>query len=146
MRPKQYVSRGTSQTMRIGKEIAGLLVPRATVLLRGPLGAGKTTLAKGIIGSYGVDPDEVNSPSFVYVREYETKDHTIYHIDLYRIDQGEYILDLDYLDILKDPRGIVIIEWPERIREDYLPDAYYDVQLEIVDLETRNIIVTKKDT
>ena len=97
---------------RLGRE----LHEGDVVLLRGGLGAGKTLFTKGAVQSLGFDVDEVTSPSFALVNLYKTERHNIYHIDLWRINEGSdaaFAVGLD--EILDDPDGIVLIEWAERL-------------------------------
>lgn len=145
MKEKTHRSGSTRATQELGKKIGSALRKGDVLVLRGPLGAGKTTLAQGIISAWGVPRSEVNSPSFVYVREYPLEDMVIYHCDLYRMQDPGSILDVDYLDMSAMSAGIVLIEWPERMPPEYLPDAYYEVQLEVIDLNTRQITVSKRN-
>lgn len=121
--------------MALGRTIAGRLPARCVVLLVGNLGAGKTTLAKGILEGLGVaDPDEVTSPTFTLIHEYPATDRKddqagrrAYHIDLYRLDTPEEVAGLG-LDDLFDQEAVVLIEWGERFRELW-PAGYVEIQL-----------------
>ncbi len=96
-----------------GRAMARLLPPVATVILSGDLGAGKTTLAKGIAAERaGIDPAEVSSPTFALIHEYG-EPVTVYHVDLYRLDTDAEVLGLGLRDLL-DRDGLVLIEWGER--------------------------------
>lgn len=84
------------------------------VLLRGDLGAGKTTLVKGIAEAFNAaEAESVTSPTFTLIHEYRGPEVTLYHIDLYRIDTQRE-LDTLALDDLRDPRSILLIEWGEK--------------------------------
>jgi len=112
---------------RLGRELRGGDV----VLLRGGLGAGKTLFTKGIVRSLGFDADEVTSPSFTLVNLYKTSEHNIYHIDLWRVDEGAnaaFAVGLD--EILEDPRSIVIVEWAERLGGFECPGRRFTVDIE----------------
>ncbi|ADY73408.1 Uncharacterized protein family UPF0079, ATPase [Desulfurobacterium thermolithotrophum DSM 11699] len=102
------------ETEKLG-QIIGSTVPLGTViLLTGELGCGKTALTRGIAKALGIPEDEISSPSFNIVHEYDS----LVHIDLYRLDSVEALEDLSFEDILLDER-IKIIEWPQ-IAAEYL--------------------------
>ena len=89
------------------------------ITLSGPLGVGKTALARGFIGTLGHE-GEVPSPSFAIVQPYEELDPRVWHVDLYRIEDASEIEELG-LDCAAD--AVLLVEWPERAREDSWPDA-----------------------
>ena len=116
----EFETANAQETIRAGHAIAKLLAPPMFLILRGDLGAGKTTLVKGIAEALGAaDPDEVTSPTFTLIHEYEGKmpgGHkpvTLYHLDLYRIE-GERQLDTLGLDDLAADDSIVLVEWGEK--------------------------------
>lgn len=90
------------------------LQPGAIVTLAGLLGAGKTTFVQRLCAELGV-AETVVSPTYSYVSVYALADMTIYHFDLYRISGIEEFESFGFADYLSDPRGIVLIEWPDRI-------------------------------
>jgi tRNA threonylcarbamoyladenosine biosynthesis protein TsaE len=101
------------EMIALGEHIASLLPRRAVVFLCGDLGAGKTTLTKGIAKGLGAaDPDEVSSPTFTLIHEYGSPAR-VYHIDLYRIETERQLASLG-LDELFDREAVVVIEWPEK--------------------------------
>jgi tRNA threonylcarbamoyladenosine biosynthesis protein TsaE len=103
------------ETIELGRRIARGLPPKALVLLIGNLGAGKTTLAKGMIEGLGAaQPDEVTSPTFTLIHEYGNG--RVYHIDLYRLDTKAEVETLG-LDELLDREAVVLIEWGERFMD-----------------------------
>ena len=104
-----YTTRSAAETIALGERLAAKL-PRV-VLLSGDLGAGKTTLTKGILhAAAGVPHDEVASPTFTLIHEYPGR---VYHIDLYRLDTPEEVATLG-LDEILDTARLVLIEWGER--------------------------------
>jgi tRNA threonylcarbamoyladenosine biosynthesis protein TsaE len=114
------------QTVELGRTIARSLPKKACVLLIGNLGAGKTTLAKGIIHGLGfAEPDEVASPTFTLIHEYG--DGRVYHIDLYRLDKAQHIATLG-LDDIFDREAVVLIEWGERFPE-LMPRPRIEIRL-----------------
>ena len=101
-----------AETIALGERLARELPPRGVVLLIGNLGAGKTTLAKGIVNGLGAAvPDEVSSPTFTLIHEYGGG--RVYHVDLYRLDEPREVATLG-LDELFDRDALVLIEWGER--------------------------------
>jgi tRNA threonylcarbamoyladenosine biosynthesis protein TsaE len=109
------------ETIALGERLARTLPRGATVLLIGNLGAGKTTLAKGIVQGLGAAPaDEVSSPTFTLIHEYGSPP-AVYHVDLYRLDTPRDAATLG-LDELFDSPAMVIIEWGERFPELMPPD------------------------
>jgi tRNA threonylcarbamoyladenosine biosynthesis protein TsaE len=112
---RQFETRSAEETIELGRRIAAGLPSRAVVLLIGNLGAGKTTLAKGILSGLGVaEPEEVTSPTFTLVHEYGGG--RAYHIDLYRLDTPAQLATLG-LDEILDRDAVVLVEWGERFPE-----------------------------
>lgn len=109
------------ETIALGERLARTLPRGGTVLLIGKLGAGKTTLAKGIVQGLGTAPaDEVSSPTFTLIHEYGSPP-AVYHVDLYRLDSARDAATLG-LDELFDSPALVIVEWGERFPELMPPD------------------------
>lgn len=136
-------SKNPDETFAIGEQIGGELRGGDIVLLHGGLGAGKTLMTKGIVHALGFDVDEVTSPSFALVNLYKTSQHNIYHIDLWRIDEGSdaaFAVGLD--EILEDPRAVVIIEWAERLGSKRLSARVIDVMIEGDGDDPRKISIT----
>ncbi len=108
--------------------------------LSGDLGAGKTTITKEIARSLGIK-NEIISPTFVIMKNYQTKDNkfkNLIHIDAYRLDEHKDVLVLGWDKIIKDKNNLIVVEWPEKI-ESYLPKDVYSVKLEHKDETTRKI-------
>jgi tRNA threonylcarbamoyladenosine biosynthesis protein TsaE len=117
-----FETQGGEETIAVGREIAKLLAPPKFLILQGDLGAGKTTLVKGIAeGLNAAEAEEVTSPTFTLIHEYEGEftakgkktPVVLYHLDLYRID-GERQLESLGLDELAKPDSIVLVEWGEK--------------------------------
>ena len=108
----------------MGESLASRLPQKCVVLLIGNLGAGKTTIAKGIAKGLGIEPDEVSSPTFTLIHEYSTR---LYHVDLYRLDDARSVARLG-LDELFDGNAVVLIEWGERFLE-LMPEERVEVRL-----------------
>ena len=122
--PTEFMTHSSAETIEVGRKLAALLTPPQFLILRGDLGAGKTTLVKGIAEAYeAADADEVTSPTFTLVHEYEgTREHggkrtpvRLYHLDLYRIDSERQLETLG-LDDLQTSDSIVLVEWGEKFK------------------------------
>jgi tRNA threonylcarbamoyladenosine biosynthesis protein TsaE len=109
-----FDTHSADETTELGRRLAAELKPGVVVLLRGDLGAGKTTLVKGIAeGFHAAKAEDVTSPTFTLIHEYRGPAVTLYHIDLYRIDTQRE-LDTLALDDLMGPHSILLIEWGEK--------------------------------
>ena len=125
------------ETAAVGAAIAERLTPPAVVMLIGDLGAGKTTLAKGLVAALGAAPaEDVLSPTFSLVHEYEA-DPKVYHLDLYRLETVPEIETLG-LEDLWDQQAVVIIEWGEKF-DLALPGNRIEVHLEHLGGDSRSI-------
>jgi len=108
------ITHSAEETIAFGRKLAAELSPPLIMLLRGDLGAGKTTLVKGIAeGFKAARADDVTSPTFTLVHEYRGPHATLYHIDLYRVDTQRDLETLG-LDDLLAPNSILLIEWGEK--------------------------------
>jgi tRNA threonylcarbamoyladenosine biosynthesis protein TsaE len=111
---KTFSTHSAEETTDLGRRLAADLKPGSIVLLRGDLGAGKTTMVKGIAeGFQAAKAEDVTSPTFTLIHEYRGPAVTLYHIDLYRIDTQRE-LDTLALDDLMIPQSILLIEWGEK--------------------------------
>ncbi len=118
-----YRTHSEEETVALGEKLAGCLAPGAVVLLIGTLGAGKTTIAKGIVKGLGAAaPDEVSSPTFTLIHEYGDPP-AVYHVDLYRIDEPAQLDSLG-LEELFDRRAVVLVEWGDRFPEFWPADRF----------------------
>lgn len=117
----EWQTQNAGETFNLGKQIGIQLLGGEILLLKGPLGAGKTVFVKGIAAALGFDPEEVTSPSFTLVNPYSSR-LPLFHIDLYRLDEGvasAYAVDLE--ELLNDERAVIVIEWAERLGDYPLP-------------------------
>jgi tRNA threonylcarbamoyladenosine biosynthesis protein TsaE len=111
---REVTTHSAEETIAFGRSLADLLAPPKLVLLRGDLGAGKTTLVKGIAAAFEAAAEEdVTSPTFTLIHEYRGPRANLYHIDLYRIDTQRE-LDTLALDDLRAEDSILLIEWGEK--------------------------------
>jgi len=111
---REFMTSSPEETIALGRELARLLTPPKLVLLRGDLGAGKTTLVKGIAQAFeAASEDDVTSPTFTLIHEYRGPGATLYHIDLYRVDTQRELETLGLDDLMGD-NHILLIEWGEK--------------------------------
>jgi tRNA threonylcarbamoyladenosine biosynthesis protein TsaE len=134
---RQFQTHSEEETIQLGREIAARLPTRAVVLLIGNLGAGKTTLAKGIVSGLGAaEPEDVTSPTFTLIHEYGAR---VYHVDLYRLDRPEEVARLGLEEIF-DRDAVVLIEWGERFPQ-LMPADRIEIRLEAGSADERRIEV-----
>ena len=143
----QFESASSAETIQVGRELAKLLEPPKFLILKGNLGTGKTTLVKGIAQALdAADPDEVTSPTFTLIHEYEgtrnDKPVLLYHLDLYRIE-GERQLETLGLDDISSADSIVLVEWGEKFKS-VLKRSNGEIRIEAAGGDTRKITVTLK--
>ncbi|MEO0441414.1 MAG: tRNA (adenosine(37)-N6)-threonylcarbamoyltransferase complex ATPase subunit type 1 TsaE [Pseudomonadota bacterium] len=127
-------------TLAVGKQLADCLQPGDKIALTGTLGAGKTTLARGMLRGLGFE-DDVPSPTFAIVQHYEPPEVRLplAHVDFYRIEDPEEIQELGLDDILMD--GAIIAEWPDRLPASFWSDAL-QISIEIQTDNTRQLTWT----
>ena len=135
---KSFETHSEEETIELGRKIARDLPRRAVVLLIGNLGAGKTTLAKGIIsGLAAAEPEEVASPTFTLIHEYGGG--RVYHVDLYRLDTREQLATLGLEEIF-DREAAVLVEWGEKFR-DLMPAQRIEITLSASGEHARRIVI-----
>ena len=140
MADREFLTHSSEETIERGREIGAQLKPPVLLLLTGDLGAGKTTLTKGIVsGLDAAEIDEVTSPTFTLVHKYE-RAARVYHVDLYRIGNVHDLETLGLEDVFSE-HAVVIVEWPDRLalRTDW---PVVRIQLEHVSEDTRRIRIT----
>ena len=141
MNVQRFETASEEETVALGRELAKSLPSRAAVLLIGNLGAGKTTLAKGLVAGLGVvEPEEVSSPTFTLIHEYGA-DGRAYHIDLYRLETPAEVATLG-LDEIFDREAVVLVEWGERFPESMPPDRI-EIRLRVTGDDRREITVSQ---
>ena len=139
---REVVSKSEAETFNLGVQLGEDLAGGEVILLNGALGAGKTVLAKGLAQGLEIDSEDVTSPSFTLVNPHQGR-LLLYHIDLYRLDEGAtaaHAVDLD--EILTDERAVVIIEWAERLGRYPLPPGVWRILIEGDGDEPRRISIT----
>ena len=137
---REIISHSADETIAKGRELAAQIKPPIMLLLSGDLGAGKTTLAKGIISGLGAArEDDVTSPTFTLVHSF--RNHIrVYHVDLYRITDFHDLETLGLEDVLSEP-AVLIVEWPDKLtlRTDW---PVVRIRLEHIDDASRGIIIS----
>jgi tRNA threonylcarbamoyladenosine biosynthesis protein TsaE len=110
---RTWITHSEEETRAIGQSLAADLLPDGVLLLSGDLGAGKTVLARGVAEGLGIDPGEVQSPTFTLIREHRGSGGRLVHVDLYRLDADQAgALGLE--ELLAGP-GVKVVEWAERL-------------------------------
>lgn len=125
----EWLSESAEETFKLGKRLGMNLTGGEILLVSGPLGAGKTVFVKGVASALEIDPEEVTSPSFTLVNPYEGR-LPLFHIDLYRLDEGAsaaHAVDLD--ELISDERAVIVIEWAERLGRYPLPDSAWRIAI-----------------
>ena len=131
---KQIKIDSLSELSDVAREIIESLQGRTVVLFRGEMGAGKTTLISRIVEELGAE-DNVTSPTFAIVNQYEGTECRIYHFDFYRIERLEEAYDFGYEEYFYSG-DLCLVEWPEKI-EPLLPEDAMQVMLRVVDEDSR---------
>jgi tRNA threonylcarbamoyladenosine biosynthesis protein TsaE len=127
---REITTYSAEETIAFGRTLAELLTPPKLVLLRGDLGAGKTTLVKGIAAGFGAaEEEDVTSPTFTLVHEYHGPRANLYHIDLYRIDTQRELETLALDDLRAESNSILLIEWGEKFPR-FLRERDVEISLE----------------
>lgn len=140
MTDREFVTHSDEETIRCGRQIGAALKPPALILLSGDLGAGKTTLTKGLVSGLGAArEEEVTSPTFTLVHKYEGATR-VYHVDLYRVISFRDFETLGLEDVFSE-QAVVIVEWSEKfsLRTDW---PVLEIHLEHLDQDTRRITIT----
>src|SRR5215813_7487095 len=135
---REYRTVSADETIEVGRQIAKLLAARSVVVLTGDLGAGKTTLVKGIVeGFHAAEEEDVTSPTFTLIHEYRGPLANLFHIDLYRVDTERQLLTLGIDDLL-GAHNILLIEWGEKF-ERFRDGRDVEITIRRVDETAREI-------
>lgn len=142
-REKRLRTRSVNGTLALGEMITELLRPPKLVVLRGDLGAGKTTLVKGIAAALGASQaEDVTSPTFTLVHEYRGRKVTLFHLDLYRLENDAQLEALGLWEMLESPDAMVLVEWGDRFPT-LVERADAEVLIEPGDTETERLLLVR---
>ena len=140
MPTRETITRSAAETVALGRRLAASLAPPKLVLLRGELGAGKTTLVKGIAeGFQAAKEEDVTSPTFTLVHEYRGPRVNVYHIDLYRVDTPRQLETLGLDDLMAD-NAVLLIEWGEKFSR-FVRERDVEIALESLGEDERKITI-----
>ncbi len=134
----KYTSHNEQDTMELAQNMESEKFPNMVICLKGELGSGKTVFVKGFAQSLGIE-ENITSPTFTLVKEYHTGEMPLFHMDVYRLEDGDdgSIGLQDYFT----KGGVTIIEWSDLIK-DSLPDERLEIKFKVIDEETRVLIFT----
>ena len=138
---REVITHSAEETTAFGRTLTNLLTPPKIVLLRGDLGAGKTTLIKGIAAAFDAAAEEdVTSPTFTLVHEYRGPRANLFHIDLYRVDTLRELETLGLDDLISE-KSILLIEWGEKFSR-FVRDRDVEIRLDRIGENERKILVS----
>jgi len=143
---EQYITKSDLETQRLGRELAKIILKAKSrkgafvIGLEGDLGGGKTTLLQGFARGLGIK-EKILSPTFVIMKKFAIKRgnyKSFYHIDCYRIQKPEELLDIGFKEIISGSKNIVAIEWVERVKS-VLPENFLKIRFDFIDDKKREI-------
>lgn len=142
-REKRLRTRSVAGTLALGEMMTELLRAPKLVLLRGDLGAGKTTLVKGMAAALGAaEKDDVASPTFTLVHEYQGRSIRLFHLDLYRLEKESELEALGVWEMLDEPNVLMLVEWGERFPS-IVARADADVLIENGETENERLLMVR---
>lgn len=147
-RKHEFTTHSGADTIAVGRKLVRLLKPPQLMLLKGDLGTGKTTLVKGIVQALdAAEPDEVTSPTFTLLHEYDGSLHgkpiKLYHLDVYRLESERQLETLG-LEELFTPDALVLVEWGEKFKS-IRKKATGEIEIKSIGGDERQITVTFRD-
>lgn len=142
MSTQEYITHSAEETIAVGRQLAAKLSSAHLVMLRGELGAGKTTLAKGIAeGLQAASHEDVTSPTFTLIHEYRGPEVTIFHVDLYRIETQRELDTLGLDELIAEQGNLVLLEWGEKFAR-FEKERDVEIRIERKGEQERRITVT----
>ncbi len=142
-REKRLRTRSEAGTLALGQLLTELLPAPRLVILRGDLGAGKTTLVKGMVAALGAaEPDGVTSPTFTLVHEYKARKVRVFHLDLYRIEMESALEGVGIWEIADAGDALVLVEWGDRFPS-LLERADAEITVETGENETERLLLVR---
>ena len=142
-REKRLRTRSEAGTIALGELLSELLPAPKLVILRGDLGAGKTTLVKGIVAALGAaDPEGVTSPTFTLMHEYKGRKVRVFHLDLYRLETEAELEGIGLWEIADQGDGLVLVEWGERFPS-VVARADAEIAIEAGENDTERLLLVR---
>jgi tRNA threonylcarbamoyladenosine biosynthesis protein TsaE len=143
MATDEYTTRSAEETVTLGRKLAPTLKSAHVIILSGDLGAGKTTLVKGIAeGLEAASQDEVTSPTFTLIHEFRGPEVNLFHVDLYRVETPRELDTLGLDELFTEDGNLVLLEWGEKFPR-FLKERDVEISIERVADQERKILVTK---
>ena len=141
---REFHTHSADETISIGRSLRNFLHSGQMIVLRGDLGAGKTTLVKGIAeGFQAALQEDVTSPTFTLVHEYRGAEITLFHIDLYRIDTQRELVTLGIDDLRSEPHSILLVEWGEKF-DQIVQESAAEIRIERIGENERRIVFARR--
>ena len=132
----KLITNSEFETIEIAQNIESEKFPNMVICLNGDLGSGKTVFAKGFASALGID-EVITSPTFTIVKEYYGGEMPFFHMDVYRLDEGNVEINFDEYFVKK---GVTVIEWADLIKEE-LPEERLDISIRIIDEDKRLFVI-----
>ncbi len=144
MATEEYITHSAEETVALGRKLAPTLKSARMVILRGDLGAGKTTLVKGIAeGLQAASQDDVTSPTFTLIHEFRGPEVNLFHVDLYRVDTLRELDTLGLDELFAEDGNLVLLEWGEKFPR-FEKERDVEISIERRADQERKIVVRKK--
>ena len=143
MTSQEYITRSADETIELGRKLASTLKDARMIILRGALGAGKTTLVKGIAeGLHAASQDDVTSPTFNLIHEYRGREISLFHVDLYRVDTQRELDTLGLDELFSENDNLVLLEWGEKFPR-FVQERDAEIWLQRMSELERKVSVTR---
>ena len=144
MSTREYITHSAEETIALGRELAAELKDARIVILRGDLGAGKTTLVKGIAeGLQAASQEDVTSPTFTLIHEFHGPEVNLYHVDLYRIETERELATLGLDELFAEEGNLVLLEWGEKFPR-LVKERDVEIAIERREELVRRIVVSRE--
>ncbi len=144
MATDEYITRSPEETVALGRKLAPTLKSARMVILRGDLGAGKTTLVKGIAeGLEAASQDDVTSPTFTLIHEFRGPEVNLFHVDLYRVETPRELDTLGLDELFAEEGNLVLLEWGEKFPR-FMKERDMEISIERVAEHERKIVVNTR--
>jgi tRNA threonylcarbamoyladenosine biosynthesis protein TsaE len=144
MSTREHITHSAEETIALGRELAPALKDTRMVVLSGDLGAGKTTLIKGIAEGLNVaSREDVTSPTFTLIHEYRGPEISLYHVDLYRVDTPRELYTLGLDELFAEDGNLVLLEWGEKFPR-FLTECEARITIQRRGDEERKVMVHRR--